>query len=189
MSALLLPILLQYYLWCFSIFYIHLFYIEVHALLCYPIFQIIGTMIDFPLSCNIYSGPIFVGWFWWCPWLYLFCTYQCIFPLPFIIFNCSMFCFIPQPHLATIVSYPYLDILFDQFILYLSLTFFYWIHSTFKNLLNIVSAFLFDYILFVIRSFALLFILWYRIIVLYGKYFLADHISFSIVTPAVDGYF
>ena len=115
---------------------------------CVISFQIVRTMIALPLSYNYFSGSTCVAWFWWCPWLYLLCTVPCIFPLPFIIFNCCRFRF---------TSHFLLELFFVIFSLHLLLDNFFpcwlphfsycfciypclftgWINSTVRGLLKI----------------------------------------------------
>ena len=126
-----------------------------------------------------------------------FALFHVFFPLPFIIFNCCRFRFISHflPQLLFRFS---LDLFFHSLISsMLFASFFYclyiypclfhdWIKSTRKGLLRIVFSCSLYSFFFAIRSSSLLIILWHSIIVLHCKCSLADHISVSISTPAVD---
>ena len=99
--------------------------------------------------------------------------------------------------LYQLILYSFLDILFDQhlpcwlphffccFYIYLPLSLYWLNNSTVKGLLKIVFTLLFDYILLYVLLHCLI-ILWYNIIVLHCKYFLAGHIPLIISAPVVD---
>ena len=121
-------------------------------------------------------------------------TAQCIFHLPFIIFDCSRLCFIPHFPLEFFLDFSF-DLLFYEFVLCWLHHFFCcfyiyhclftdWVYSALKGFLKTVFTLFFYYIF--CYTFFLLTILWYSIIALFSKYSSADHIPVSISTAAVD---